>query len=36
MRKIVVPVSFDSNSATAARYAASMGLVTGSDFNITW
>jgi len=36
MRKIIVPVSFGANSATAARYAASLGLVTGSEIRLVY
>jgi nucleotide-binding universal stress UspA family protein len=36
MRKIVVPVSYGANSATAARYAASIGLVTGSEIRLVY
>ena len=36
MRKIVVPVSFGVNSATAARYAASLGLVTDSEIRLVY
>lgn len=36
MRTLVVPVSFGINSATAARYAASMGLITGSEIRLVY
>jgi len=34
MRKIVVAVGFGANSANAARYAASIALVTGSELRL--
>ncbi|WP_431209570.1 universal stress protein [Puia sp. P3] len=36
MRKIIVPVSFGVNSANAARYAAAIGPVTGSEIRLVY
>jgi hypothetical protein len=36
VRKIIVPVSFGVNSANAARFAAAIGLVTGSEIRLVY
>lgn len=36
MRKIIVPVSFGSSCANAARYAAAIGLATGSEIRLVY